>query len=100
MGQRKEKENKQAQEPPDAGGSPRTEFYVFSGVIHQQLPTLSGPVVTQIQEVTGFSNEGSRLVVAQNKPLYDPVIPLLQYACRKLKAGTQTDTSTHALTAS
>ena len=85
---------------PDAGGSPRTEFYVFSGVIHQ-LPTLSGPVVTH-------TNTGSdwffkwRLQIGgcPKQATIWSSNSTSQYVCQKLKAGTQTDTRTRALTAS
>lgn len=77
-GAEKRKENKRAQEPHLMLGALQGQSFMFSlGSFTSYPPSLALWLHTQIQEVTGFSNEGSRLVVAQNKPLYDPVIPLL-----------------------
>ena len=62
---------------PDDEGFQGQSFMFSLGSFTSCPPSLALWLPTQIQEVTGFSNEGSRLVVAQNKPLYDPLIPLL-----------------------
>ena len=74
--ERKE-ENKCAQEPHLMMGALQGQSFMFSlGSFTSHPPTLALWLHTQIQEVTGLSNESSRLVVAQNKPLYDTVSPL------------------------
>lgn len=84
----------------DDGGSPRTEFYVFSWVVHQP-PTHFGPMVTHTNtgsdwffkwkfQTGGCSKQAA--IWSSNSTS--------QYVSRKLKAGIQTDIRTFVLTAS
>lgn len=82
---RERKENKQAQGPHLMLGLSKDRVLCFLWG-HSPATHPLWPVVTHANTGSDwFFKWGSRLVVAQNKPLYDPVIPLLSTYAKNWK---------------